>query len=76
MAVIKTDAAFNYFSAFNQKLTVGGPSEVFEYRVAEIVGWKEAITNLKIILRTGPGDQWGFNGFIDLEVAKYGKYIE
>ncbi len=30
----------------------------------------------KITLRAGPGSFWGFNGYIDLDLQRYGKYIE
>ena len=30
---------------------------------------------MKVILRAGPGEQWGYNGFIDLELESYGAYI-
>lgn len=30
----------------------------------------------KITLRAGPGAFWGFNGYIDLDLQKYGRYIE
>ena len=43
--------------------------------MAEVVGWKDAQKSVKVILRAGPGEQWGFNGYIDLELDKYGKYI-
>ena len=68
MAVIKVDHTFNYYSPFNPVLTQGGPKSVYEYRVAEVVGWKDAQKNLKVILRAGPGEQWGYNGFIDLNL--------
>lgn len=73
MAVLKVDEAFNYFSPFKPVLTQGGPTAFYEYRVAEVLGWKNAQS--KVILRAGPGEQWGYNGFIDLELASYGKYI-
>jgi hypothetical protein len=41
-----------------------------------VLGWKDAQKSVKVILRAGPGEQWGFNGFIDLELSTYGKYIE
>ena len=66
MAVIKVDSAFNFYSPFSQVLTQGGPKTFYEYRVAEVLGWKDALKNPKVILRAGPGQQWGFNGFIDL----------
>ena len=64
MAVLKVDEAFNYFSPFNAILTKGGPTSFYEFRVAEVLGWKNGQS--KVILRAGPGDQWGYNGFIDL----------
>jgi hypothetical protein len=42
--------------------------------VAEVVGWKN--TQQKITIRAGPGAFWGFNGYIDLDLQKYGRYIE
>lgn len=55
LAVIKVDNAFNYYSPFRSMLTPGGPKEMFEFRVAEVVGWKNAQTKTKVILRAGPG---------------------
>lgn len=34
MAVLKVDDAFNYYSPFSPVLTQGGPTALFEYRVA------------------------------------------
>lgn len=55
MAVIKVDSAFNFYSPFSQVLTQGGPKTFYEYRVAEVLGWKDALKNPKVILRAGPG---------------------
>jgi hypothetical protein len=48
--------------------------DYFEYRVAEIVGWKN--TQKKMTLRAGPGTFWGFNGYIDLDLAQYASYVD
>jgi hypothetical protein len=66
MAIVKVDDAFNYYSPFGGSLTAGGPSSVYEYRVAEVLGWKDYLGSVKVILRAGAGEHWGFNGFIDL----------
>lgn len=68
MAIVKVDQTFNYYSPFSAKLTEGGPkpSDVYEYRIGEIVGWKNYNTSPKLILRVGSGSLWGYNGFIDL----------
>jgi hypothetical protein len=29
-----------------------------------------------VILRAGPGEEWGFGGYIDLDVNKYKEYIQ
>jgi hypothetical protein len=78
MAIVKVDASFNYYSPFNAKLTEGGPkqNDIYEYRIGEIVGWKNYYNSPKLILRVGSGSQWGYYGFIDLELSKYANYIE
>jgi hypothetical protein len=77
MAIVKVDESFNFFSPFSAKLKEGGPTqgEVYEYRIGEIVGWKDYFNSPKLILRVGSGSLWGYNGYIDLELAKYGSYI-
>lgn len=72
-AIVKVDEAFNYYSSFKGEL-ISTPAEVYEYRVAEIVGWKSS--QKKIILRAGPGAFWGFNGYIELDLQKYGHYVD
>lgn len=66
MAIIKVDDAFNYYSPFRSSLASGGLTSFYEYRVAEVVGWKDYNSSPKVILRAGPGEHWGYNGFIDL----------
>lgn len=73
LAIIKVDESFNYYNSFKGELS-GSAGEVYEYRVAEIVGWKNS--QKKIILRAGPGAFWGFNGYIELDLQKYGHYID
>lgn len=65
-AVIKVDDSFNYYSPFANTLRVGGPTFVYEYRVAELVGWKDGQSSTKLILRAGPGLQWGYDGYMQL----------
>ncbi len=65
-AVLKVDDAFNYYSPFGGSLIPGGPTSIFEYRVAELVGWKDGQSSAKVILRAGPGEQWGFDGYMQL----------
>jgi hypothetical protein len=38
------------------------------------VGWKSK--QEKVILRAGPGEGWGFGGYIDLDVNRYKDYIQ
>lgn len=64
-AIIKIDDSFNFYSSFNTNLNTK-VTEFYEYRVAEIVGWKNA--QKKITLRAGPGALWGFNGYMDLDL--------
>jgi len=66
MAIIKVDDSFNYYSPFSANLNQGGPGLIYEYRVAEIVGWKDYFANPQVILRGGIGEQWGYNGYITL----------
>ena len=72
-AILKVDDSFNFYSSFKNEL---GPaaSEVYEYRIAEIVGWKNS--QKKLTLRGGPGLFWGYNGYIDLDLQTYGHYID
>lgn len=72
-AILKVDDTFNYFNSLSPVLS-NNPTDVFEYRIAEILGWKSK--QEKVILRAGMGEGWGYGGFIDLDLAKYGKYIE
>lgn len=72
-AIIKVDDTFNYFNSLSPVLS-GNPTDVFEYRVAEVLGWKSK--QEKVILRAGMGEGWGYGGFVDLDLAKNGKYIE
>lgn len=75
-AVLKVDDAFNYYSPFGGSLITGGPTSIFEYRVAELVGWKDGQSSAKVILRAGPGEQWGFDGYMQLELSKFSGYIQ
>jgi hypothetical protein len=72
-AIVKVDDSFNFYSSFKGDLsaTVG---EFYEYRIAEVVGWKSM--QKKITLRAGPGLFWGYNGYIDLDLQKYSHYID
>lgn len=72
-AIIKVDDSFNYYSSFKNDLSAA-ESEVYEYRVAEIVGWKNS--QKKVTLRAGPGLFWGYNGYIDLDLQKYSHYVD
>jgi hypothetical protein len=72
-AIVKVDDAFNYYSSFKNELNTA-VGETYEYRVAEIVGWKNG--QKRVILRAGPGVFWGFNGYIDLDLQKYGHYVD
>jgi hypothetical protein len=64
---------FNYYSAFKPQL--GSTSqEVMEYRVAEIVGWKD--NQQKLVLRAGPGPIWGFGGYADLDLQSHSQLVE
>jgi hypothetical protein len=73
-AIIKVDDSFNYYSPFNSKLDSAQLPNYFEYRVAEIVGWKNM--QKKMTLRAGPGLFWGFEGYIDLDLSQYAAYID
>jgi hypothetical protein len=72
-AILKVDDSFNFYSSFKAELSAS-PSEVYEYRIAEIVGWKNA--QKKLTLRAGPGLFWGYNGYVDLDLQKYGHYVD
>jgi hypothetical protein len=69
-AVVKINDGFNYYSSFNSQ--IGGEvseskvGDVSDLRIGEIVGWRNAQQSLKLIMRMGVGQQWGFNGFIDM----------
>ena len=72
-AIVKVDDAFNFYSSFRPELA--SPSgEPFEYRVAEVVGWKGA--QQKLTLRAGPGAFWGFGGYVDLDLERHAHYLD
>ena len=74
LAVFKVDPSFNFYSSFKENLSPSlGEDSVWEYRVGEVLGWKSR--QEKLILRVGPGDGWGYGGFIDLPLKKYGHYV-
>ena len=72
-AILKVDDSFNYYSSFSANLNAK-VNEVYEYRVAEVVGWKNM--QKKVLLRAGPGVFWGFNGYLELDLEKYKEYVE
>jgi len=37
------------------------------------LGWRSKQS--KLILRAGPGEGWGFEGYLDLSLAKYSHYV-
>lgn len=47
--------------------------EHFEYRVGEIVGWRNKGDDL--VVRLGMGDGWGYNGFAQLNMNKHKNII-
>ena len=71
--MLKVDDSFNFYSSFKAELG-GASSEAYEYRIAEIVGWKNS--QKKLTLRAGPGLFWGYNGYIDLDLQNSGHYID
>lgn len=72
-AILRVGDDFNYYSAFKPQL--GSPNqEVLEYRVAEIVGWKEG--QQKLVLRAGPGPMWGYGGYADLDLQSHSHLVE
>ena len=38
-----------------------------------MLGWKSS--QEKLILRMGPGEGWGYSGYIDLPLKQYSHYI-
>ena len=47
---------------------------MYEYRIGEIVGWKNKGEDL--IVRVGSGEGWGYNGFGIINVNKHKDYIQ
>lgn len=46
----------------------------YEYRVAEVVGWRKK--GDEIIVRMGSGAGWGFNGFANIDINAHSKLVE
>jgi hypothetical protein len=72
-ALLRVGDDFNYYSAFKPQLGSAN-QEMLEYRVAEIVGWKDGQN--KIVLRAGPGPMWGYGGYADFDLQNYSHLVE
>lgn len=72
-AIIRVDDSFNFYSSFRAELSIA-QSEFYEYRVAEVVGWKNG--QKKLTLRAGPGTFWGYNGYLELDLEKNAHYLD
>jgi hypothetical protein len=62
--IVKVYNSMNYYSSSNLSPLENVSGENFEYRVGEIVGWKNK--GLDLVVRIGSGEGWGFNGFANL----------
>lgn len=52
-ALLKVNDSFNFYNSLAPVLDKKPSSEFYEFRVAEILGWKNQ--QEKVILRAGPG---------------------
>ena len=71
--IVKVFNSMNYYSSQHPN-NLNDSGEAFEYRVGEIVGWKNK--GNEIVVRLGLGDGWGYNGFANLNMKDHGKIIQ
>jgi hypothetical protein len=64
----------NFYSSQHPNVLENIDGENYEYRVGEIVGWKNK--GKDVVVRLGLGDGWGYNGFANLNLEKHSKIIE
>jgi len=64
----------NYYSSQHPGHLDNIEGQNYEYRVGEVVGWKNKGND--IVVRLGLGDGWGYNGFATLNIDKHSKLIE
>lgn len=72
--IVKVFSSMNYYSSQHPGALDGIEAEPYEYRVGEIVGWKNK--GKDVVVRLGLGDGWGYNGFANLNLERHGKIIE
>lgn len=63
----------NYYSSEKPHYLDEMDGEHYEYRVGEIVGWRNKGDDL--VVRLGLGDGWGYNGFAQLNNNKHKNLI-
>lgn len=64
----------NYYSSEHPSYLDNLAGEMYEYRVGEVVGWKNKGED--IIVRVGSGEGWGYNGFGTFNVVKHKDLIQ
>ena len=70
---MKVYDSYNYYSS--EKPILSDSTELpYEYRVAEVVGWRKK--GAELIVRLGSGAGWGFNGFANIDVNTHSKLVE
>lgn len=71
---MKVYPSMNFYSSQHPNVLENIDGELYEYRVGEIVGWKNK--GRDVVVRLGLGDGWGYNGFANINLERHGKIIQ